>query len=34
MKKLSEKVAEEADQSDNEYKQNEARKEAMERARI
>lgn len=34
LKKLSEKVAEEADQSDSEYKHNEARKEAMEKARI
>jgi hypothetical protein len=34
LKKLSEKVAEEADQSDKEYKDNEAMKEAIERAKI
>jgi len=34
LKKLSEKVAEEADQSDSEYKHNELRKEAMEKAKI
>lgn len=34
LKKLSEKVAEEADQSDQEAKDNEVKKEAMERARV